>query len=108
MHNCNFFDFNADGKFTRVIIWMAGTNPLQWRQSGRRGGGSRRSHASAAASTVASLRPENITPSRVVADGQPSQLNGRTSAVTRARYSGVSSSSTSGRSQASVGATSTS
>jgi hypothetical protein len=29
MHNCNFFDFDADGKFTRVIIWMAGTNPLQ-------------------------------------------------------------------------------
>jgi len=29
MHNCNFFDVDADGKFTRVIIWMAGTNPLQ-------------------------------------------------------------------------------
>ena len=29
MHNCNFFDFDADGKFKRVIIWMAGTNPLQ-------------------------------------------------------------------------------
>jgi ketosteroid isomerase-like protein len=29
MHNCNFFDFNEDGKFTRVIIWMAGTNPLK-------------------------------------------------------------------------------
>lgn len=29
MHNCNFFDFNADGKFSRVIIWMAGTNPLK-------------------------------------------------------------------------------
>lgn len=28
MHNCNFFDFDADGKFKRVIIWMAGTNPL--------------------------------------------------------------------------------
>jgi len=28
MHNCNFFDLDADGKFTRVIIWMAGTNPL--------------------------------------------------------------------------------
>ena len=26
MHNCNFFDFDADGKFKRVIIWMAGTN----------------------------------------------------------------------------------
>ena len=29
MRNCNFFDFDADGKFTRVIIWMAGTNPLK-------------------------------------------------------------------------------
>lgn len=29
MHNCNFFDTDADGKFTRVIIWMAGTNPLK-------------------------------------------------------------------------------
>jgi ketosteroid isomerase-like protein len=29
MHNCNFFDLDADGKFTRVIIWMAGTNPLK-------------------------------------------------------------------------------
>ncbi len=29
MHNCNFFAFDADGKFTRVIIWMAGTNPLK-------------------------------------------------------------------------------
>ena len=28
MHNCNFFDVGPDGKFTRVIIWMAGTNPL--------------------------------------------------------------------------------
>ena len=28
MHNCNFFDFNAQGQFQRVIIWMAGTNPL--------------------------------------------------------------------------------
>jgi len=28
MHNCNFFDFDAEGKFRRVIIWMAGTNPL--------------------------------------------------------------------------------
>jgi ketosteroid isomerase-like protein len=28
MHNCNFFDFDADGKFKRVMIWMAGTNPL--------------------------------------------------------------------------------
>ena len=29
MHNCNFFDFDAEGKFERVIIWMAGTNPLK-------------------------------------------------------------------------------
>jgi len=29
MHNCNFFDIDADGRFTRVIIWMAGTNPLK-------------------------------------------------------------------------------
>jgi uncharacterized protein (TIGR02246 family) len=29
MHNCNFFDVGPDGRFTRVIIWMAGTNPLQ-------------------------------------------------------------------------------
>lgn len=28
MHNCNFFAVNADGKFSRVIIWMDGTNPL--------------------------------------------------------------------------------
>jgi ketosteroid isomerase-like protein len=28
MHNCNFFDVGADGRFTRVIIWMDGTNPL--------------------------------------------------------------------------------
>ena len=28
MHNCNFFDVNADGRFARVIIWMDGTNPL--------------------------------------------------------------------------------
>jgi uncharacterized protein (TIGR02246 family) len=29
MHNCNFFDVDAEGKFVRVIIWMAGTNPLK-------------------------------------------------------------------------------
>ena len=29
MHNCNFFDVDTDGKFSRVIIWMAGTNPLK-------------------------------------------------------------------------------
>ncbi len=28
MHNCNFFDLNDEGKFTRMIIWMAGTSPL--------------------------------------------------------------------------------
>src|SRR5262245_16288673 len=28
MHNCNFFNVNAEGKFSRVIIWMDGTNPL--------------------------------------------------------------------------------
>jgi uncharacterized protein (TIGR02246 family) len=28
MHNCNFFSFDEEGKFARVIIWMAGTNPL--------------------------------------------------------------------------------
>jgi uncharacterized protein (TIGR02246 family) len=28
MHNCNFFSFDDEGKFSRVIIWMAGTNPL--------------------------------------------------------------------------------
>jgi uncharacterized protein (TIGR02246 family) len=29
MHNCNFFDVGPEGTFTRVIIWMAGTNPLK-------------------------------------------------------------------------------
>ena len=29
MHNCNFFDVDASGRFSRVIIWMAGTNPLK-------------------------------------------------------------------------------
>ena len=29
MHNCNFFDVDEEGKFSRVIIWMAGTNPLK-------------------------------------------------------------------------------
>ena len=28
MHNCNFFDVNEEGKFSRVIIWMDGSNPL--------------------------------------------------------------------------------
>ena len=29
MHNCNFFDINPDGKIQRMVIWMAGTNPLK-------------------------------------------------------------------------------
>ena len=29
MHNCTFFDIAAKGKFSRVIIWMAGTTPLK-------------------------------------------------------------------------------
>jgi ketosteroid isomerase-like protein len=29
MHNCNFFDVGPEGRFTRVLIWMAGTNPLK-------------------------------------------------------------------------------
>jgi uncharacterized protein (TIGR02246 family) len=29
MHNCNFFDIDADGRFRRVIIWMSATNPLK-------------------------------------------------------------------------------
>src|SRR5438067_12325061 len=29
MHNCNFFDIDGNGQFARVIIWMAGTNPLK-------------------------------------------------------------------------------
>ncbi|KAE8356234.1 hypothetical protein BDV28DRAFT_145417 [Aspergillus coremiiformis] len=29
MYNCNFFDVGSDGKFTRVVVWMAGTNPLK-------------------------------------------------------------------------------
>jgi ketosteroid isomerase-like protein len=29
MHNCNFFDVDESGRFSRVIIWMAGTNPLK-------------------------------------------------------------------------------
>ena len=29
MNNCNIFDIDADGKFTRVVVWMAGTNPLK-------------------------------------------------------------------------------
>ncbi|GIK06302.1 hypothetical protein Aspvir_001949 [Aspergillus viridinutans] len=29
MRNCNFFDVDGDGKFTRVMVWMAGANPLK-------------------------------------------------------------------------------
>src|SRR2546430_16702034 len=29
MHNCNFFDINAVGQFTWVIIWLAGTDSLK-------------------------------------------------------------------------------
>ncbi|KAI9042451.1 nuclear transport factor 2 family protein [Aspergillus affinis] len=29
MKNCNFFDVGEDGRFTRVVIWMAGANPLK-------------------------------------------------------------------------------
>ena len=28
MHNCNFFAVDETGKFSRVIIWMDGSNPL--------------------------------------------------------------------------------
>jgi ketosteroid isomerase-like protein len=28
MYNCNFFEVDAAGKITRVIIWMSGANPL--------------------------------------------------------------------------------
>jgi ketosteroid isomerase-like protein len=28
MHNCNFFTVNDAGRFSRVIIWMDGVNPL--------------------------------------------------------------------------------
>ena len=28
MHNCNFFGVGSNGRFTRVIIWMDGSNPL--------------------------------------------------------------------------------
>ncbi|KAH8435118.1 nuclear transport factor 2 family protein [Aspergillus melleus] len=29
MQNCNFFDVGEDGRFTRVVVWMAGVNPLK-------------------------------------------------------------------------------
>jgi ketosteroid isomerase-like protein len=29
MYNCNFFEFNNEGKLSRVIIWMSGMNPLR-------------------------------------------------------------------------------
>jgi ketosteroid isomerase-like protein len=28
MHNCNFFTVDEAGRFSRVIIWMDGANPL--------------------------------------------------------------------------------
>ena len=28
MHNRNFFGVGSNGRFTRVIIWMDGSNPL--------------------------------------------------------------------------------
>jgi hypothetical protein len=28
MYNCNFFEFNNEGKLERVIIWMSGASPL--------------------------------------------------------------------------------
>lgn len=29
MHNCNFFDVDEHGRFTRVVIWMEGVNSLR-------------------------------------------------------------------------------
>ena len=29
MYNCNFFEFDDQGKLSRVIIWMSGANPLR-------------------------------------------------------------------------------
>ncbi|QKX55935.1 uncharacterized protein TRUGW13939_03034 [Talaromyces rugulosus] len=29
MYNCNIFNVDEDGKFTRIIIWMSGANPLK-------------------------------------------------------------------------------
>ncbi|OGM50742.1 hypothetical protein ABOM_000708 [Aspergillus bombycis] len=29
MHNCNLFDIGADGKFTRVVVFMAGVSPIK-------------------------------------------------------------------------------
>ena len=28
MYNCNFFEFDEEGKLERVIIWMSGASPL--------------------------------------------------------------------------------
>ena len=28
MMTCNFFDVGIDGKFERVVVWMAGASPL--------------------------------------------------------------------------------
>ncbi|KNG89006.1 hypothetical protein ANOM_002397 [Aspergillus nomiae NRRL 13137] len=29
INNCNFFDVGADGKFTRVVVFMAGASPMK-------------------------------------------------------------------------------
>ncbi|KAE8416026.1 hypothetical protein BDV36DRAFT_310551 [Aspergillus pseudocaelatus] len=29
LDNCNFFDVGADGKFTRVVVFMAGASPMK-------------------------------------------------------------------------------
>lgn len=29
MRNCNVFDVDGDGQFTRVVVWMAGASPLK-------------------------------------------------------------------------------
>jgi predicted ester cyclase len=29
MYNCNFFDFDEQGRATRVYIWMSGASPLR-------------------------------------------------------------------------------
>ncbi|PWY69496.1 hypothetical protein BO70DRAFT_365750 [Aspergillus heteromorphus CBS 117.55] len=32
MVNCNFFDVDQEGRFTRVMVWMAGGSPLGGRE----------------------------------------------------------------------------
>ncbi|MGZ3355514.1 MAG: nuclear transport factor 2 family protein [Isosphaeraceae bacterium] len=29
MYNCNFFEFDDQGRISRVIVWMSGANPLR-------------------------------------------------------------------------------